>query len=168
LSLEVQRQAFMDSLTNIPNRRALDEFMENLMPSKINCNIALLFIDVDKFKNINDQYGHQAGDLYLIQLCHLLNRDLRHGDTVYRYAGDEFVVVMQNINTAKVQQRAELLRQKSENLSIDWNGQIFSTTVSIGLAIANPQLNNWDDLLRIADEALYIAKRSGGNNVVLG
>ncbi|MDR3562128.1 MAG: GGDEF domain-containing protein [Negativicutes bacterium] len=166
LGMEVQKQAFTDSLTGIPNRRAMDEFLERLFFAKENCNIGILLIDVDEFKEINDKYGHHAGDMYLIALGRAITSDLRHGDIVFRYGGDEFVVVVRDVVQSSVLQMADRLQQRIEQLSIYWQEQQLSTTVSIGLTIDDGHARNWDDLMRKADEALYVAKNAGGNRVV--
>jgi len=168
LGLEVQRQALTDSLTGISNRRAMDEFLEEQLPVKAGWNMVIFLIDVDNFKRINDQFGHQAGDLYLIQLCRVITCSLRQGDAVFRYAGDEFVVVIQNVDQSSALQAAERLRQSLEQLSIPWRGEQIISSVSIGLAQTGVHVRNWDDLMRIADEALYSAKNTGGNCVKIG
>lgn len=167
LGVEVQKQALTDSLTGLSNRRAMNEFLENLLSVNKNFNIGILLLDVDKFKEINDTFGHLAGDLYLIHLSRIISDELCQGDVVFRYAGDEFVVVVHNADRSVLLQIAERLRRKVENLCIPWQGQEFSTTVSIGLAVGNNQMRNVDDLIRVADEALYCAKGVGRNHVTL-
>lgn len=167
LGVEVQIQALTDSLTGLSNRRAMNEFLENLLSVNKNFNIGILLLDVDKFKDINDTFGHLAGDLYLIHLSRIISDELCQGDVVFRYAGDEFVVVVHNADRSVLLQIAERLRRKVENLCISWKGQEFSTTVSIGLAVGNNQMRNVDDLIRVADEALYCAKGVGRNHVTL-
>lgn len=163
VGIEIQRQAMTDSLTNIGNRRALNEFMEKQLPIKSCSNVGIMMIDVDRFKEINDQFGHQAGDYYLIEFVRVVDQEDYH---LFRYAGDEFVVVADNTDFAALLKKAECLKQKVEQMAISWLDQGYiNTTVSIGIAIADPYTKDWDELMKRADRALYKVKNEGGNNV---
>ncbi len=167
LGLDVQRQALTDTLTGIANRRAMDNRIETLMSSRAEC-IGFLLIDIDDFKEINDQFGHQAGDRFLIRFGQEISDAVRTSDFVFRYAGDEFVVVVQNCDEVSLMNTAERLRQKIEELTVSWQGHSLHSTISIGLALSNDAVRNGEELMRIADDALYRAKNSGGNSSVLG
>jgi diguanylate cyclase (GGDEF) domain len=157
LGLEIQRQAMIDPLTNIGNRRALDALMENQLPDMTCNSIGIMMIDIDRFKEINDKFGHQAGDYYLIELVKVINETEYN---LFRFGGDEFVAIIYNIDSIALLQKAEYLKQKVEKLTINWldQGQI-NTTVSIGVAVADHHKMNWDELMKSADEALYRAKK---------
>ena len=167
LGLDVQRQALTDTLTGIANRRAMDNRIGALMSLTAEC-IGFLLIDIDDFKEINDQFGHQAGDRFLIRFSQEISDAVRTSDFVFRYAGDEFVVVVQNCDEVSLMNTAERLRQKIEELTVSWQGHSLRSTISIGLALSNEAVRNGEELMRIADEALYRAKNSGGNSSVLG
>ena len=167
LGLDVQRQALTDTLTGLANRRAMDNRIETLMSLTAEC-IGFLLIDIDDFKEINDQFGHQAGDRFLIRFGQEISDAVRTSDFVFRYAGDEFVVVVQNCDEVSLMNTAERVRQKIEELTVSWQGHSLRSTISIGLALSNDAVHNGEELMRIADEALYRAKNSGGNSSVLG
>jgi diguanylate cyclase (GGDEF)-like protein len=167
LGLDVHRQALTDTLTGIANRRAMDNRIATLMSLTAEC-IGFLLIDIDDFKEINDQFGHQAGDRFLIRFGQEISDAVRTSDFVFRYAGDEFVVVMQNCDEVSLMNTAERLRQKIEELTVFWQGHSLRSTISIGLALSNDAVRNGEELMRIADDALYRAKNSGGNSSVLG
>ena len=167
LGLDVQRQALTDTLTGIANRRAMDNRIGALMSLTAEC-IGFLLIDIDDFKEINDQFGHQAGDRFLIRFSQEISDAVRTSDFVFRYAGDEFVVVVQNCDEVSLVNTADRLRQKIEELTVSWQGHSLRSTISIGLALSNEAVRNGEELMRIADEALYRAKNSGGNSSVLG
>lgn len=157
LGLEIQRQAMIDPLTNIGNRRALDAMMERQLPIRACSSIGIMMIDVDRFKEINDQFGHQAGDYYLIELVKVINET---ESKLFRFGGDEFVAIVHNIDSMALMQKAEHLKQKVEQLKINWldQGQI-NTTISIGIAMAENYKMSWDELVKCADDALYRVKK---------
>lgn len=162
LGIEIQHQALTDVLTNAGNRRALDELMERAVPVGEDSSIGIMMIDVDGFKEINDRLGHQAGDLYLMEFARAVKQT---GDHLFRYGGDEFVVIAYNLELAELISKAEYIRQTVEKLVIPWTGQDIGTTVSIGVAMADYHIRNWDELARRADQALYDAKSKGRNRV---
>lgn len=167
LGVQVQKQAFTDSLTGLLNRRAMNEFLEKLLSLNNSLNMGILLLDIDKFKEINDKFGHLAGDLYLIHLSRIISDELSQGDVVFRYAGDEFVIIVHNPDQSRLLQIAERLRKRVENLYIPWQGQELSTTVSIGLAVVDAQMKSVEDMIRVVDETLYRAKGGGRNQVKL-
>ena len=157
LGLEIQRQAMIDPLTNIGNRRALDAMMESELPIRACSSIGIMMIDVDRFKEINDKFGHQAGDYYLIELVKVINETEYN---LFRFGGDEFVAIVHNIDSITLSQKAEYLKQKVKDLTINWPDQgLINTTVSIGMAVADHHKMDWDELVKSADEALYRVKK---------
>ena len=166
MGLDTQKLAFTDSLTGLSNRRAMDHLLEKLLPVLLGRNIGFLLIDVDDFKEINDKFGHRAGYSYLVHLGQEISGNLRSGDRVFRYAGDEFVVLTRDGDEPSTLCAAERLRQRIEELAVSWQGQQLRSTVSIGLTLSNAKVRSSDDLMRVADEALYRAKGDGGNCVV--
>ncbi|MBP1763728.1 MAG: diguanylate cyclase [Firmicutes bacterium] len=166
LGAEVREQAFVDSLTGIPNRRAMDKFLNEKLLHGRCLEAGVLWVDIDKFKEINDNYGHGAGDCYLVELSRLICRELRKHDVVFRYGGDEFVIILPAADKFILFKIAERLRKEAEYLSIDWGKTKIKTTVSIGVSVSTDKIKDIDELLRLADIALYKAKRAGGNYAI--
>lgn len=167
LGLDVQKQALTDSLTGVANRRALDNMIMKLQANATPVGIGFLLIDIDGFKAINDRFGHQAGDAYLVRFAQVLAQNLRADDAVFRYAGDEFVVLAQNCEAPSVMNAAERLRNQIAELTVTWHGQQLRSTVSIGVVLPRGAACVSDDLLHLAEEALYRAKRAGGNGIAV-
>ncbi len=156
--------AFHDMLTHLPNRAlVLDRLEHALKRSKRNENFlfAVLFLDLDRFKIVNDSLGHEAGDRLLIELAGRLSRCLRPGDTLSRLGGDEFVILLEDIrgddDVEKVAGR--IINMVKDPFVID--GQEVSTTVSIGIALSSSDYERPEDMLRDADTAMYRAKSLG-------
>lgn len=160
-------QATHDPLTAIFNRR----FFEKSVASKIssahqkNQDFALLMIDADHFKNVNDKYGHKTGDKVLIELAHILERSLRPEDVVARYGGEEFVAFLSNVTPQIAEMVAERLRASIAGAVVySEKAQPISFTVSIGIAPSGIS----DDvglMIKMADDAMYLAKQNGRNRV---
>ena len=162
-------QAERDPLTLAWNRR----HFEKVIPEKIketlkkSQNFGLLMLDADKFKNVNDQYGHKIGDRVLIELVACCQNDLREDDIVCRFGGEEFVVYLDNTNSKSAQIVAERLRQSIANLEVMGdNGEKIHFTVSIGV-VSSENTASLEVLLRQVDDAMYLAKNSGRNCVAL-
>ncbi len=169
LQQQVQEQAIRDPLTGIYNRRLLSEALERefARARRKKSNLAILIMDLDFFKNINDQFGHRAGDLALQRIADTLARKIRQSDILCRYGGEEFVILMPEIDRRTAIQRAEELRGAIEALTISSPKGSFRVTASLGLAVYPNHTRNADDLLHAADDALYVAKRNGKNKVVV-
>lgn len=149
-----------DPLTNLMNRRAFDKQLENAMikANRSGCKLALLFIDLDEFKQINDTYGHDAGDLVLVRIAQRLEGNIRESDFVGRLGGDEFVICLDllqdlTIVEKKVQQILDVINQP---IVFDDHNLIIGA--SIGVSHYPEQARDKDTLLSIADEAMYSAK----------
>ena len=133
-----------------------------------NEKIAFLMIDMDYFKKVNDTYGHKAGDTVLKKLSKILTDGVRESDIVIRYGGEEFLILLQNvtdINAAK--QVAEKIRQTVENTPIQTEEANIKKTISIGISIFPDQCDKGWECIKYADLALYEAKRTGRNKIVL-
>jgi len=167
--VELAHQAFHDPLTALPNRALfLDRLSVALDRSRrTNLPVAVLFLDVDKFKLINDSLGHSAGDRVLIGLADRLREMLRPMDTMARFGGDEFTFVFEGIES---EQEAVLIVERisrTAGLPMRLNGGEASITVSIGLAIVTDPAVPLDHVIRDADSAMYRAKRQGGSRYEL-
>lgn len=158
----LQRAADTDILTGLPNRASLDQHLVGRMQS--GHDFSLLFVDIDRFKAINDQHGHAAGDTVLRAVAHELARSLRGDDYVARYGGEEFVVVASHTGDGEAWALAERMRERVAAIGIDWQGGHLPVTVSIGVA-APSEGNDIRELMARADAAMYAAKRNGRNRV---
>jgi two-component system, cell cycle response regulator len=162
----LRRDAQVDGLTGVMNRRSLES--EVISRCERRERFGALFIDVDLFKTINDQFGHEMGDRVLISLAEVLRAGIRPGDAVARYGGEEFVVLVAGAGPESARLVAERLRKSVETL-VPPSGGPERVAVSIGTAVFDPRSEDqsWDELLRRADAALYAAKRGGRNRVVM-
>lgn len=160
----IQHLSQIDPLTNLFNRRSINQCIDKLNHSK-NTDYALILLDLDYFKRINDIYGHYKGDETLIKVGDVLNQQLRESDIVGRFGGEEFILVLKNSNLDKAQQVAERCRAAIQQLEIlSDEGEVIHVTASFGIAISQPELKP-QQLLSQADKALYYAKASGRNLV---
>ncbi|NOX56445.1 MAG: diguanylate cyclase [Planctomycetes bacterium] len=167
---ELQQQAVHDPLTEVYNRRFFDETLsrEIARARREATPVALLFIDIDHFKQINDTYGHHCGDLVLQRVAKLIDGILRSSDVLARYGGEEFTILINQPTEKGIGKLAERIRQRVEQEEIIVEGQRIPVTVSIGAAIALPQRHETDlasRLVAAADEAMYDSKRGGRNQV---
>jgi diguanylate cyclase (GGDEF)-like protein/PAS domain S-box-containing protein len=155
---ELQHHAAHDPLTGLPNRRLLQHrFNAALQRSRqTGRRGVLLFCDLNHFKQVNDKYGHEAGDRALREIADRLLTEVRHGDTVARLGGDEFAILAEDIDGDALD---VLMRRIDESISSPLEGIDVPVTASIGTAIVSPYAADLDELLRIADNAMYEAKR---------
>ncbi len=169
LQAELQEQALHDPLTGLFNRRFLDEALkiEITRCDRQQSSLALLSIDLDHFKRINDTYGHQVGDEVLRQTARRLENNLRSGDLVARYGGEEFVVVMINTLAEAAWQRAQELCAQIAASPMQVEAGPIQVTASIGVAGYPLQADSPAELISRADKALYQAKDAGRNRAVL-
>lgn len=159
---QVKIEAHTDILTGLPNRRALEEALVKQVLYKTK-TVGIVMIDVDKFKMINDTYGHQAGDLYLKEASRIIADTFKQIAEVFRYAGDEFIVIVYDIE--RLRQVTNRLCKKVENLSVLWQEDVIHTTISVGFAINNDNLMNWAELIQMADKDLYRMKKERKNHL---
>ena len=169
---ETQRLAFYDTLTGLPNRRLLMDRLNQALAMSVRSQHfgALLFIDLDNFKDLNDTLGHDVGDLLLQQVAQRLVSCIREGDTAARFGGDEYVVMLENLsdNTHEAVTQVELVAEKilrRLNRNYDLQGRQHSSTPSIGIALFCGHEQNADELLKRADVAMYQAKAAGRNTL---
>jgi len=169
---EIRNLAFYDSLTKLPNRRLLTERLQHALAtsSRNNKHGALLFIDLDNFKKLNDTRGHDVGDLLLEMVGQRLSLCLRQGDTAARLGGDEFVVLLEGLN-ADINNAADLSELVAQKIQCELNlpyllkGKTHHISPSIGVTIFKSNDVTVDDLLKHADLAMYQAKDSGRNTI---
>jgi diguanylate cyclase (GGDEF)-like protein len=164
---DAERRAQSDALTGVLNRRSLLERLDSacLRARARGLPIALLFIDLDHFKQINDSYGHPAGDACLRAIIGPIQAELRQSDVIGRYGGEEFVVILSSADAAAAQPIAERIRQRVADISVPGFGAPIHLTCSIGIATSD-MLGVWGEhLIARADEAVYAAKRCGRNCV---
>jgi diguanylate cyclase (GGDEF)-like protein len=159
-----------DALTGVANLRQLQEAMriELTRASRTKVAMAFLMLDVDHFKQLNDRHGHQAGDVGLRQVADILRSGLRQYDTVARYGGDEFALLLPETDQAGAMACAERCRAGIEKLA-PAGAEGVRLSASIGVALyPNPAVTTPQDLIKIADSALYEAKKAGRNRAVVG
>lgn len=157
-----------DSLTGLFNHRYLMKTLERefLRSVRYKRSLALLLMDIDHFKDVNDTYGHPCGDMVLKETASIFKAGLRRSDVIARYGGDEIAVVLPEADSATALEVAEKLRLTLEQKSFVWDQAVFSVTCSAGVAsTADQGVRDWDQLLDSADKALYRAKESGRNVV---
>jgi diguanylate cyclase (GGDEF)-like protein/PAS domain S-box-containing protein len=177
----IEAASLIDSLTNLPNRRLFIDRLQQalLIGQRSNTYGALFFIDIDQFKFINDKFGHLGGDWLLVELAKRIKGCLRKSDTIARYAGDEFVVLLSELNKP-IEETYQEMHKLGENIRSSiakpysiphWTDRmekcfsIINPTVSIGIKIFDDSMSDWEGIIAQADSSMYAAKRSGGNAV---
>ncbi|HEY9018154.1 EAL domain-containing protein [Thiomicrospira sp.] len=177
---QIQNLAFFDPLTNLPNRRLLIDRLETVMAQtdRRQFHAALLFLDLDHFKVLNDSYGHHVGDKLLIDVAKRIQACIRSGDTVARFGGDEFVILLTELDSQamKAAQQAKHVAEKIREslgqvyfIEIDADTDKIEYTISssMGLTVFQDHDKSLEDLLKWSDMAMYQAKASGRNEVRL-
>lgn len=170
MAQQVHELAFFDPLTNLPNRRlALERLSQQLVRGRRSeTRLALLFIDLDKFKPINDELGHEVGDWLLQAVAQRILACLRASDTAARMGGDEFVVLLPDLqDNDAAMMVAEKICQALDKEFVTEQGLVLSISSSIGVALYPDHGDNEKDLLRLGDEAMYQVKKNGRNAVHL-
>jgi len=164
---EIAYQASHDSLTGLNNRREFENRLRQLLHSTQQEKIehALLYMDLDQFKVVNDTCGHAAGDRLLKQISSLMLRKIRSSDTLARLGGDEFGIILTSCSQKKASQIANNILQLIKDFHFVWQGKNFQIGVSIGVVSITPESGSLSELLSAADSACYIAKESGRNRV---
>lgn len=157
-----------DDLTGLSNRRYFDNCFEKefLRAQRYKNKLTLVIFDIDHFKKVNDTYGHQCGDYILKQVAKAALQTFRKTDTVFRFGGEEFSVILTETNMNQAIIPLERFRKTIETLATEYQNNIIDITVSIGVCEYNDNIKDKEELLRKADKALYDAKNSGRNQTV--
>jgi diguanylate cyclase (GGDEF)-like protein len=165
---ETQRLAITDGLTGIYNRRHVLDLLEMEIEraQRYQRPLSTILFDIDHFKEVNDRFGHPAGDLVLCKLIELCRRSLRTNDSLGRYGGEEFLIIAPETNLQDALEIAERLRKQVEDLQIPTEKGVVNLTISLGAAAFSPgSKSTLEDLITRTDDALYTAKRLGRNSV---
>ena len=167
---EIENYAYYDALTGLPNRRLLADRFQHavLLCMRAGTNCALIFIDLDNFKSLNDTKGHDVGDQLLVEVSNRITQSIREGDTVARLSGDEFVVIIENLDehhNVAYQQVSEIVQKLLVELNKTYYLKLFefSTTASMGVTLFNNDQLGFEEHLRHADTAMYQSKAAGRN-----
>ncbi|PLY07328.1 MAG: GGDEF domain-containing protein [Arcobacter sp.] len=156
--------AITDSLTGLYNRTKLDEILQNELnrSKRYNHNFAFILLDIDHFKEVNDTYGHQIGDKVLIEISNLIKNNSRSTDIIFRWGGEEFIILCLETNKENILNHAENLRRI---IQLHKFKSVGSKTVSLGITLSKND-DSIPSIIKRADEALYMAKNQGRNQVV--
>jgi len=165
----LEELSITDGLTGLHNYRYLMRVLdtEYKRARRYNHRFALLMLDIDRFKDVNDNYGHPCGDFILQEMGHLLKDCVRNTDIVTRYGGDEMAIILLEVSKALAMEVSDKLRREVEKRSFIWQRTTVKVTVSVGVAAALEEgIQDWNSLVNAADQALYEAKNGGRNRVV--
>ena len=164
---EIYRLVTTDGLTNLPNRRAFEDALQREFSrsTRYTRPLSLLVIDIDHFKKINDVHGHLAGDAALRQFATVLKANLRRDDVAGRMGGEEFAVLLPEIDDVGAKLTAEKLRQLTARHRFEFEEAVMPLTISIGVATRTPSDQDPMEIYRRGDELLFTAKRTGRNRV---
>lgn len=166
---ELRSQAITDALTGLYNRRYLWDVLrrELIAARRKETRLSIILIDLDHFKRVNDIWGHDAGDRVLQETAGLLRSHVRGSDIAVRYGGEEFALVLPETSARVAEERAESLRRELEARAIEYEGQTIRITLCCGIAESDAGSVDEVALMKRADEALYAAKRTGRNKVIV-
>lgn len=158
-----------DNLTGLANRRNFESAFEKefLRAVRYNSKFTLVMFDIDHFKNINDTFGHPCGDFVLRQIANSALQTFRKTDTVFRFGGEEFVVILTETDIKQAIIPLERFRKTVETLGLTYQDNEVEVTVSIGACQFSPDMKTKEEFLQKVDETLYKAKNSGRNRTIL-
>jgi diguanylate cyclase (GGDEF)-like protein len=167
LFLKVEELTLIDSLTGIYNRRYLDLFMEKSIPinKKTNSPLVFMMLDIDHFKKVNDNFGHQCGDEVLKHTSSIINNFVRKSDVFVRFGGEEFAVILPNTEVAEGLIIAERIREAVEKSAFIYKNDVIHLTISIGVSSYNRDTAG--EFIERSDNALYKAKENGRNQIAI-
>ena len=166
----LRAQSICDPLTGWYNRRYMEETLEREIrrAARTKRPLSVIMLDIDNFKEFNDSFGHEAGDVALQNLCQMLKTQIRSEDVACRYGGDEFVLVLPDTSAELAAQRAEEMRIAVGHAEMQYHGQLLKPmTLSFGIATFPADGRTSHELLRASDTALFRAKSEGRNRVRL-
>lgn len=166
---ELKQLAYQDQLTELPNRRYLDQELNNhiLLNERLLQNVAVVFVDIDFFKKVNDQYGHNIGDEVLKMLARTMKSSVRQTDVVGRWGGEEFIIILNRVNEIALPRICEKIRMLVEASGLRLDNDEIKITISIGATMIQPG-DTAVSFVERADQALYQSKSTGRNKVTLG
>ena len=160
----LRNQSIRDPLTGLYNRRYLEESLNRELhrAKRTGRNVSLVMLDLDHFKQFNDTFGHQGGDILLKEAAEVIKSRVRAGDIACRYGGEEFALILAEVDTEGAQRCVENIRERIKHLSLHNRGQTLGTvTISAGIAAYPSDADSSEDLIHAADQALYRAKKAG-------
>ncbi len=162
---EMERQALHDPLTGLPNRTQLtDRLIQSIKNAQDrNLYMAVVFIDLDEFKPINDTFGHECGDFVLVSVSQTLQKTIRDCDMVARIGGDEFIVLLNDLKNGLHAGLTANRLIKAITRPLQWGEHLVGVSASLGVAVCPTHGDEPEDLMKKADEAMYLAKKSGKN-----
>src|SRR5215211_2055117 len=166
---QLLKMAQTDSLTELDNRRYLEQRLDEMFEHsrRLREPVAVVLCDLDRFKSVNDTYGHQVGDVVLKELARILKKEAREIDRVGRYGGEEFMLLLPGTVLDAAVTFAERVRKRIERHTFSFPGGSLSRTASFGVSgWPHPKIKACDSLVRAADDALYVAKEMGRNRVI--
>ena len=163
----LKEQSMIDRLTGMYNRRYLDEHMGELDRDDGHSTIGILMIDIDNFKSVNDEYGHDVGDLVLERMSQVIRENVRQTDVLVRFGGEEILVLLMDARPGNIVPIAEKIRRSVENTEFQTGSTRLRRTVSIGVGEFPGQSREFQKAIKLADMALYHAKETGRNRVVV-
>lgn len=166
-NLRLEELSLTDALTQLPNRRHAMRRLETIWQESVEKHIPLvcMMIDADHFKEVNDTYGHDAGDIVLKELARTLKHAFRSDDVVCRLGGDEFFVICPNTHLEGGMYAAEITRSAVSALRVPTGGEPWHGSISIGVAVRSPKMTGYEELIKAADNSVYTAKQNGKNCV---
>lgn len=166
---ELETLLMLDQLTSLPNRRYIDSFLSSKFKEfrELGIRFGVLFIDVDKFKNFNDTYGHDVGDKVLQMIARTFLSSTRANDLIGRFGGEEFIAILAGVDESSLMDKAERLRMLIENGSVIDNQNVLNVTISIGATMIQED-DTVETLIKRADKMLYRSKEEGRNRVTMG
>lgn len=168
LNAQLEHMAITDDLTELFNYRYFQSRLEQEIHRHEKKSLALLMLDLDWFKQVNDRFGHEEGNRVLVEFSNLLQANVREGDIVTRYGGEEFAIILPETGKGGALQVAERIRQALEEHEFTFaGGETMKLTASIGISVYCYDAHTKDELISHADQALYCAKEAGKNNVRL-
>ena len=167
LNSKLSFEATHDTLTKLTNRRGFDEVLKDTIEEidTSNATHALLYLDLDQFKIINDTSGHAAGDIALIEVSKLINNLLRKADLLARVGGDEFCILLNNCSLTVASDIGEKIRHALDEYIFTWEDKEYDLGISIGIISLDVTVNSYEEALKLADTSCYLAKEEGRNRI---